>query len=272
MKNFTQEYSPQKGDQYYFSDQLLSISKTLRLTPPVFRGKEIMSEDYPEGRWKIEAEVLPRLDPPGSQLIRFRSRYPNWKNGVEMAMLETLSRIIEQFYDEIKPNSVFRHFARRDSIGQPVQPSLRGMNEKHHGDLGAHCHNLDILLGQEIFYMADLRRVHRHVKESLEEEKDILRVEVQVLTKENKELENKIYLQDDRIAQKDAHILALQAQCAHLCEQLSQMELQAEKNHPPDAPEPLVLTYPDEDTPKEATGVKKRKCGNTRKYIRSFKI
>ena len=103
------------------------------------------------------------MEPPLSEKIQFSLRENNWLDGLARAMQEALARLCAQNIDQIA-GTHFSHYARRDSMGQPLTlPS--------HPELKHHVDHLDFML-HKTHKELDTARAYANQNHAIAVEKD----------------------------------------------------------------------------------------------------
>ena len=114
MSVFTHMRVPTDDDTCVFGRQLMGICRVLSLVPPIFKGRVVPSDVPTVHRWEIETEVLSRPIGTPTAPIVFKKKYTSWGTGLLMAKQEVLSRICEQYFELLPPESIYRRFGKRD--------------------------------------------------------------------------------------------------------------------------------------------------------------
>jgi hypothetical protein len=233
MGTFTKLWVPYPEDDTPFSDTLSRVCRSLSIRAPMFRGRAVISDVHVVERWEIETTIEGRLVQPVTDTVVYLKTYPDWEDGVVMAMQEALARIVYRYENDIDEDSDIQYFGRRNSAGicfrtkgnregmtwtaiqfEDMERYARKM--EHH--LSMEMNNCD--LTKQILQENNLKYYE------LKEQRDELDAEVVQLKEDNEKLQDETFKQQ-------AIILALQAQCAHLVKQI-----------PPSPPHPATQGAP----------------------------
>jgi hypothetical protein len=233
MGTFTKLWVPYPEDDTPFSDTLSRVCRSLSIRAPMFRGRAVISDVHIVERWEIETTIEGRLVQPVTDTVVYLKTYPDWEDGVVMAMQEALARIVYRYENDIDEDSDIQYFGRRNSAGfcfrtkgnregmtwtaiqfEDMERYARKM--EHH--LRMEMNNCD--LTKQILQENNLKYYE------LKEQRDELDAEVVQLKADNEKLQDETFKQQ-------AIILALQAQCAHLVKQI-----------PPSPPHPATQEAP----------------------------
>ena len=136
--NFTKFYQLGSGENLVFQKDLEELSVYLNRPFPEFFGAQLNDQPGGELQWKIVADLRGKMEPPTSEMIRFSLRENNWMDGLARAMQEALARLCGQNVSRLK-HSRFIHYARHDSMGEPMDMSP-------HSELKYHVEHLDYML------------------------------------------------------------------------------------------------------------------------------
>ena len=148
---FTKFYQLGNGENLVFQKDLEELSVYLNCPFPEFFGAQLNDQPGGELQWKIVADLRGKMEPPTSEMIRFSLRENNWMDGLARAMQEALARLCGQNVSRLK-HSRFIHYARHDSMGEPMDMSP-------HSELKYHVEHLDYML-HETRKELDNARVH----------------------------------------------------------------------------------------------------------------
>jgi low affinity Fe/Cu permease len=192
---FTMMATPEEGDDDLFGDQLATLTTSLGLPPPEFRGKQLPPTAPGDHRWIIEGNVRGRLVRTETQDIVFYKMSPNWEIGVEMAMQEALARTVQTYQHEMSQGSSFYAFGRRfeDGTANRTAGDRVGMDYRviQMEDLECHIVNLEESL------TAEMRK------------NENLRVTIEKLKRGNTELTMELCDMDDKLIARDTEITEL---------------------------------------------------------------
>ncbi|KAK1615666.1 hypothetical protein QYE76_021183 [Lolium multiflorum] len=145
----TETYDPENGE----------VGVRARLVPgvreartPTSRFHGVRIHDTPgEQQWMITADLKGSSEPPISERILFSFKACNWPDGLAHALREGLARVCGQNISALR-GSRFAHFARHDTMGEPMALSS-------HPVLKIHVHHLEFMLHET---RKELTRVHNH--------------------------------------------------------------------------------------------------------------
>ena len=107
----------------------------------------------------VVADLRGKMELPTSEKIRFSVKENNWMDGLTRAMQEALARLCGQNVSRLQ-NSRFIHYARHDSMGEP-------MNMPPHPELKSYIEHLNFML-RETRKELDNARAHANVKYMLQ--------------------------------------------------------------------------------------------------------
>ncbi|KAK1647189.1 hypothetical protein QYE76_064994 [Lolium multiflorum] len=125
----TESYELGNGGSLVFERDLYLVSEKLERPPPQFHGVRIHNTPAGEHQWMITADLKGSPEPPISERILFSFKACNW-------------------------GTRFAHFARHDTMGEPMALSS-------HPVLKHHVEHLDFML-HETRKDLELTRVHAH--------------------------------------------------------------------------------------------------------------
>ncbi|KAK1650620.1 hypothetical protein QYE76_068425 [Lolium multiflorum] len=149
----TETYDLENGGSLVFERDLYLVSEKLERPPPQFHGVRIHNTPTGEQQWMITADLKGSSEPPISERILFSFKAYSWVDGLAHALQEGLARVCGQNIAALR-GSRFAHFARHDTMGEPMALSS-------HPVLGIHVQHLDFML-HETRKDLELTRVHSH--------------------------------------------------------------------------------------------------------------
>ncbi|KAK1680656.1 hypothetical protein QYE76_041504 [Lolium multiflorum] len=149
----TETYDLENGGSLVFERDLYLVSERLERPPPRFHGVRIHNTPTGEQQWMITADLKGSSEPPISERILFSFKACNWPDGLAHALQEGLARVCGQHIAALR-GSRFAHFARHDTMGEPMALSS-------HPVLKIHVQHLDFML-HETRKELELTRVHNH--------------------------------------------------------------------------------------------------------------
>ncbi|KAK1609594.1 hypothetical protein QYE76_033267 [Lolium multiflorum] len=149
----TETYDLENGGSLVFERDLYLVSEKLERPPPQFHGVRIHNTPAGEQQWMITADLKGSSEPPISERILFSFKAYSWVDGLAHALQEGLARVCGQNIATLR-GSRFAHFARHDTMGEPMALSS-------HPVLGIHVQHLDFML-HETRKDLELTRVHSH--------------------------------------------------------------------------------------------------------------
>ncbi|KAK1627132.1 hypothetical protein QYE76_001447 [Lolium multiflorum] len=149
----TETYDLENGGSLVFERDLYLVSERLERPPPQFHGVRIHDTPTGEQQWMITADLKGSSEPPISERILFSFKACNWPDGLAHALQEGLARVCGQNIAALR-GSRFAHFARHDTMGEPMALSS-------HPVLKIHVQHLDFML-HETRKELELTRVHNH--------------------------------------------------------------------------------------------------------------
>jgi len=149
----TETYDLENGGSLVFERDLYLVSERLERPPPKFHGVRIHNTPTGEQQWMITADLKGSSEPPISERILFSFKAYSWVDGLAHALQEGLARVCGQNIAALR-GSRFTHFARHDTMGEPMALSS-------HPVLKIHVEHLDFML-HETRKDLELTRVHAH--------------------------------------------------------------------------------------------------------------
>ncbi|KAK1679805.1 hypothetical protein QYE76_040653 [Lolium multiflorum] len=149
----TESYELGNGGSLVFERDLYLVSEKLERPPPQFHGVRIHNTPAGEQQWMITADLKGSPEPPISERILFSFKACNWVDGLAHALQEGLARVCGQNIAALQ-GTRFAHFARHDTMGEPMALSS-------HPVLKHHVEHLDFML-HETRKDLELTRVHAH--------------------------------------------------------------------------------------------------------------
>ncbi|KAK1607771.1 hypothetical protein QYE76_031444 [Lolium multiflorum] len=149
----TETYDLENGGSLVFERDLYLVSEKLERPPPRFHGVRIHNTPAGEQQWMITADLKGSSEPPISERILFSFKAYSWVDGLAHALQEGLARVCGQNIAALR-GSRFAHFARHDTMGEPMALSS-------HPVLKIHVQHLDFML-HETRKDLELTRVHSH--------------------------------------------------------------------------------------------------------------
>ncbi|KAK1693233.1 hypothetical protein QYE76_009930 [Lolium multiflorum] len=144
-------YQLGKGGDLTFERDLDMVTAELERPHPEFHGVRIPNQPGGEPQWMITADLRGKMEPPTSERILFSFKASNWMDGLARALQEGLARVCGQNIAALQ-GTRFTHFARHDTIGEPMALSS-------HPVLKHHVEHLDFML-HETRKDLDQARVH----------------------------------------------------------------------------------------------------------------
>ncbi|KAK1668705.1 hypothetical protein QYE76_056864 [Lolium multiflorum] len=149
----TESYELGNGGSLVFERDLFLVSEKLERPPPQFHGVRIHNTPEGEQQWMITADLKGSPEPPMSERILFSFKAYNWVDGLAHALQEGLARVCGQNIAALQ-GSRFAHFARHDTMGEPMALSS-------HPVLKHHVEHLDFML-HETRKDLEQTRIHAH--------------------------------------------------------------------------------------------------------------
>ncbi|KAK1608877.1 hypothetical protein QYE76_032550 [Lolium multiflorum] len=134
----TETYDLENGGSLVFERDLFLVSEKLERPPPQFHGVRIHNTPEGEQQWMITADLKGSSEPPISERILFSFKAYSWVDGLAHALQEGLARVCGQNIAALR-GSRFAHFARHDTMGEPMALSS-------HPVLKIHVQHLDFML------------------------------------------------------------------------------------------------------------------------------
>ncbi|KAK1680409.1 hypothetical protein QYE76_041257 [Lolium multiflorum] len=113
-----------------FERDLYLVSEKLERPPPKFHGVRIHNTPTGEQRWMITADLKGSSEPPISERILFSFKAYSWVDGLAHALQEGLARVCGQNIAALR-GSRFAHFARHDTMGEPMALSSHPVLKIH---------------------------------------------------------------------------------------------------------------------------------------------
>ncbi|KAK1649198.1 hypothetical protein QYE76_067003 [Lolium multiflorum] len=115
----TETYDLENGGSLVFERDLYLVSEKLERPPPQFHGVRIHNTPAGEQQWMITADLKGSSEPPISERILFSFKAYSWVDGLAHALQEGLARVCGQNIATLR-GSRFAHFARHDTMGEPM--------------------------------------------------------------------------------------------------------------------------------------------------------
>jgi hypothetical protein len=191
--------------QYVFGRQLVELVQELGFPEPRFKGRPVDSDIPGVDRWEIRTLMLADPTAPHFEAVDSTGIYPTWREGVDIAMMELLSRLCHTYGDYLDADSTFRDFGKRRENGVSTKTAGNRLNistaEKHFEDTEFHANNLAQRVHIEMTF-ADHARAVIHVQNQELQAQDTLIGHME-------EYVHELQVQN---VEKDAMIAALQAQ------------------------------------------------------------
>ncbi|KAK1684101.1 hypothetical protein QYE76_044949 [Lolium multiflorum] len=107
------------GGELRFEKELKQLVEYLGHPYPEFFGTSFNNQLGGSPRWEISADLGRKLEAPVWETIWFSVTGNTWKEGLDKAMQEAISRLCGQNKDKIK-NTRFLYYPRHDSMGRPM--------------------------------------------------------------------------------------------------------------------------------------------------------
>ncbi|KAK1616724.1 hypothetical protein QYE76_022241 [Lolium multiflorum] len=193
----TESYELGNGGSLVFERDLYLVSEKLERPPPQFHGVRIHNTPGGEQQWMITADLKGSTKPPMSERILFSFKACNWVDGLAHALQGTR----------------FAHFARHDTMGEPMALSS-------HPVLKHHVEHLDFML-HETRKDLELTRVHAHrAQMALAHHADAIRL----LAKDRRSLRLQRAKKDATIARLREKIRTLEVTVRTQQDQIQEME------------------------------------------------
>jgi hypothetical protein len=135
---FIEHYQLGRGGSLVFEYDLTALALFLDRLYPEFKGA--LLHDNPDGelRWLVRASCRGKKGEISSPKIKFKIVENTWADGLVWGMQEMLARLCGLHVEEIQTER-FRHLARRDATGRP-------MNMPGHNELSHHVDHLDFMM------------------------------------------------------------------------------------------------------------------------------
>jgi hypothetical protein len=206
---FVTHYQLGHGGSLVFEYDLTTLVLHLDRPFPEFTGT--LLPDHPEWelRWLVEAICRGMVGDPTSITIEFEVRENTWADGLARGLQEMLARVRGQHPEEIQEER-FRHLARRDDTGRP-------MNMPGHHELSHHVDHLDFML-----YCTQQEADRARTKANLDHFALLeARSTIKFLARESRRLRRQRIARDDTIVE-------LEVKVEELTEYLSDLETHLE--------------------------------------------
>ncbi|KAK1616803.1 hypothetical protein QYE76_022320 [Lolium multiflorum] len=208
----TESYELGNGGSLVFERDLDLVSEKLERPPPQFHGVRIHNTPGGEHQWMITADLKGSTEPPMSERILFSFKASNWVDGLAHALQEGLARVCGQNIAALQ-GTRFAHFARHDTMGEPMALSS-------HPVLKHHVEHLDFML-HETRKDLELTRVHAHrAQMALGHHADAIRL----LAKDRRSLRLQRAKKDATIARLREKIRTLEVTVRTQQDQIQEME------------------------------------------------
>ncbi|KAK1616827.1 hypothetical protein QYE76_022344 [Lolium multiflorum] len=208
----TESYELGNGGSLVFERDLYLVSEKLERPPPQFHGVRIHNTPEGEQQWMITADLKGSPEPPISERILFSFKACNWVDGLAHALQEGLARVCGQNIAALQ-GTRFAHFARHDTMGEPMALSS-------HPVLKHHVEHLDFML-HETRKDLELTRVHAHrAQMALAHHADAIRL----LAKDRRSLRLQRAKKDATIARLREKIRTLEVTVRTQQDQIQEME------------------------------------------------
>ncbi|KAK1615846.1 hypothetical protein QYE76_021363 [Lolium multiflorum] len=107
------------GGELRFEKELKQLVEYLGHPYPEFFGTSFNNQLGGSPRWEVSADLGRKLEAPVWETIWFSVTGNTWKEGLDKAMQEAISRLCGQNKDKIK-NTRFLYYPRHDSMGRPM--------------------------------------------------------------------------------------------------------------------------------------------------------
>ncbi|KAK1654048.1 hypothetical protein QYE76_071853 [Lolium multiflorum] len=212
----TKFYQLGNGGDLVFERDLDAVSEILGRPHPEFHGVEIHDQPGGELQWVITADLRGKMEPPTSERILFSIKESNWLDGLARALQEALARVCGQHVTALQ-GTRFAHFARHDTIGEPMALSS-------HPVLKYHVEHLDFMLHETQKELDNARVYANQTHMALAHHAD----EIKMLAKDRKSLRLQRAKKDATIARLSAKIVSLEATFKAQEDQLREMEHEGE--------------------------------------------
>ena len=119
MKYQWESYQLGSGGDLRFKKELKQLVDYLGHPYPEFFGIPLKAQLGEPPRWDVSTDLRRKLDAPVWETIWFSVTGNTWKEGLDKAMQEAISRLCGQNEDKIK-NTRFIYYPRHDSMGKPM--------------------------------------------------------------------------------------------------------------------------------------------------------
>ncbi|KAK1663785.1 hypothetical protein QYE76_051944 [Lolium multiflorum] len=212
----TKIYQLGNGGDLVFERDLDAVSEILGRPHPEFHGVEIHDQPGGELQWVITADLRGKMEPPTSEMILFSIKESNWMDRLARALQEALARVCGHHVIELQ-GSHFAHFARHDTIGEPMALSS-------HPVLKYHVEHLDLMLHETQKELDNARVYANQTHMALAHHADAIKM----LAKDRKSLRLQRAKKDATIARLRAKIVSLEATVKAQEDQLREMEDEGE--------------------------------------------
>ena len=95
---------------FIFGRQLSRLTSQLKLPPPYFRGRKEETDITNVTRWEIRTIMTPDPTMPDFEPVDYVTHYPEWIEGVNVAMVDLIARLCYKYRNNLPPESPFRAF------------------------------------------------------------------------------------------------------------------------------------------------------------------
>ncbi|KAK1616464.1 hypothetical protein QYE76_021981 [Lolium multiflorum] len=208
----TESYELGNGGGLIFERDLFLVSEKLERPPPQFHGVRIHNTPGGEQQWMITADLKGSPEPPISERILFSFKANSWVDGLAHALQEGLARVCGQNIAALQ-GTRFAHFARHDTVGEPMALSS-------HPVLKHHVEHLDFML-HETRKDLEQTRVHAHrAQMALDHHADAIKL----LAKDRRSLRLQRAKKDATITRLHQKIRTLEAVVRTQQDQIEEME------------------------------------------------
>jgi hypothetical protein len=102
---------------FIFGRQLSRLTSVLKLPPPYFRGRKEETDIPNVTRWEIRTIITPDPTMPDFEPVDYVTYYPEWIEGVNVAMVDLIARLCYKYRNNLPPGSPFHAFGKRDAHG-----------------------------------------------------------------------------------------------------------------------------------------------------------
>ena len=225
---------------------------------------------------------------PNFEPVHYSKTYPTWQEGINTAIFDLMSRLCYIHHEEIPEDSFFHICGRRDEIGVPVVTTGTRLNlptlEKHMEDM--ECYTFD--LEKRVKIEMTLRDQAKAVINTQTQELQAAHTLVEHMGEQINELQQQNLEKDELIAALQAQLNPPPPPPADDDDDDSddddeggdddagngaaepQVPIEDEEEEDPEEVIHFVSSD-EEDTPAMNTRGKKRKCMNSRSYLKLFK-